>query len=299
MATTKSSTIKRYNGADYDTINPITIGQNIYGNGTNLTTPLLDSNDKINSAFLNAFVSSVNGSSGAITNVAKTNTDNNFSVAQTFSSKVQLTNANHYIQKGSGNVVEIGANGSAVLTIGSSSTAIASVFRANSDNSKDLGTSSIRWKDIYLGGKIKTGTSGAIELTLPSSTGQIALVSDIPEGDVDVTINGTATSTVETLSNIIVGTTTYKNLTTFTGTSTTTGTASGTTEVASSSHTHTVTGSVGLSGSRTTSGSGTTARRTLTITGSFSSGTTSAISGTTSVASSGHNHTFTAQGSLS
>ena len=52
MATTKSSTIKRYNGSDYDTINPITTGQNVYGSGTNASTPLLNSNDKIDNAFL-------------------------------------------------------------------------------------------------------------------------------------------------------------------------------------------------------------------------------------------------------
>lgn len=135
-----------------------------------------------------------------------------------------------------------------------------------------------------------SSVSSNITLTLPSATGTLALVSDIPSGDVDVTINGTATATIQTLSNIIVGTTTYKNLTTFTGTSTTTGTPSGTTTVPTSSHTHSIT----LSGSRTTTGSGTTARRKLTI-----SGISSATSSTTSVASSGHNHTFTAQGSLS
>lgn len=51
MATTKSSTIKRYNGTDYDTINPITTGQNVYGSGTNASTPLVNSSDLIDAAY--------------------------------------------------------------------------------------------------------------------------------------------------------------------------------------------------------------------------------------------------------
>ena len=51
MATTKSSTIKRYNGTDYDTINPITTGQNVYGSGTNASTPLVNNSDLIDAAY--------------------------------------------------------------------------------------------------------------------------------------------------------------------------------------------------------------------------------------------------------
>ena len=51
MATTKSSTIKRYNGTDYDTINPITTGQNVYGSGTNASTPLVNNSDQIDAAY--------------------------------------------------------------------------------------------------------------------------------------------------------------------------------------------------------------------------------------------------------
>lgn len=49
---TKNPTLKRKNGSDWDTIYPITLGQNVYGSGTEATTPLLDSSNKINSAFL-------------------------------------------------------------------------------------------------------------------------------------------------------------------------------------------------------------------------------------------------------
>lgn len=49
---TKDATIKRRNSSDWDIINPITVGQNIYGSGANDTTPLLNSSDQIDSAFL-------------------------------------------------------------------------------------------------------------------------------------------------------------------------------------------------------------------------------------------------------
>ena len=49
---TKDATIKRRNSSDWDIINPITVGQNIYGSGANETTPLLNSSDQIDSAFL-------------------------------------------------------------------------------------------------------------------------------------------------------------------------------------------------------------------------------------------------------
>ncbi len=51
-----NSTIKRYNGSSWDTLEPITIGQNVYGSGTQATTPLLDSSNQIDSAFLTNYV---------------------------------------------------------------------------------------------------------------------------------------------------------------------------------------------------------------------------------------------------
>lgn len=263
MATTKSSTIKRYNGTDYDTINPITTGQNVYGSGANSTTPLLNSNDKIDSVFLPTF------------------TDTNYYPIRSYTSGLQIssysgsTNCQLYVPNASSSQAGVVSTSAQTFAGVKSFRNGIKLFENDSYYATVQGSSS-----SYID----------ITLTLPSSSGVLALVSDIPEGDVDVTINGTATSTVEALSNIVVGTTTYKNLTTFTGTSTTTGTPSGTTTVPTSYHLHDIT----LSGTRTTSGSGTTARRTLAITGS-----SSATSSTISVASSGHNHTFTAQGSLS
>lgn len=89
----------------------------------------------------------------------------------------------------------------------------------------------------------------------------------------------------------------------FSGTQGTTSKNSGSAvNVASSTHTHTVTaiGNVTLSGTRTTSGTGTAARRTLTITASFSgtSASTGAPSGTTPVAPNEHTHTITPSGNV-
>ena len=83
----------------------------------------------------------------------------------------------------------------------------------------------------YKNGKIcvYTGSSGAVsdvqvngtsvlssgvanivtETAYNASSNKIATMSDIPSGEVDVTLNGTATSTTHTLSNIVVGTDTY------------------------------------------------------------------------------------------
>jgi len=58
---TNPITIKRYNGSSWDTLNPITTGQNVYGGGTNATTALLNSSDKINSAFYGTNLAGIDG----------------------------------------------------------------------------------------------------------------------------------------------------------------------------------------------------------------------------------------------
>ena len=56
---------------------------------------------------------------------------------------------------------------------------------SSSDNSIDIGTSSYRWKDLYIAGKIcKNGT---YKITIPSATGTMALTSDIPTKTSDLT----------------------------------------------------------------------------------------------------------------
>lgn len=57
---TENITIKRRNDANtgWDVANPITVGQNVYGSGTQATTPLFDSNNKINNIFLPATATS-------------------------------------------------------------------------------------------------------------------------------------------------------------------------------------------------------------------------------------------------
>ena len=60
---TYSTTEKRWNGSTstWDVVYPITLGQNIYGSGTNASTPLLDNNDQINSVFLPTATASAYG----------------------------------------------------------------------------------------------------------------------------------------------------------------------------------------------------------------------------------------------
>ena len=48
-------TIKRYNSSSWDTLHPITEGQNVYGSGTKATTSLLDSNNKLARDFLQLY----------------------------------------------------------------------------------------------------------------------------------------------------------------------------------------------------------------------------------------------------
>lgn len=48
-------TIKRYNSSSWDTLHPITVGQNVYGSGTKATTALLDSNNKLARDFLQLY----------------------------------------------------------------------------------------------------------------------------------------------------------------------------------------------------------------------------------------------------
>ena len=48
-------TIKRYGTSGWDTLYPITTGQNVYGSGTKATTALLDSNNKLARDFLQLY----------------------------------------------------------------------------------------------------------------------------------------------------------------------------------------------------------------------------------------------------
>lgn len=95
---------------------------------------------------------------------------------KTLLSALQFENSNFQIYK-DGLLLKIKDNGQDVLVLGSSSSSIASNLRANGDNQKDLGQNNVRWKDIYLSGKIKDGTNefdysslGLPVITAPSST---------------------------------------------------------------------------------------------------------------------------------
>jgi len=117
---------------------------------------------------------------------------------------------NHYIRKGTGNIVEIGANGATILTLGSSSTAINSTFRANGDNVKDLGQQTVRWKDLYLSGNLSDGTNSmsvADISNLSISTFNIIDVNDIVDSTLtqaqyDLITNGKPTRVIGTIFNL-------------------------------------------------------------------------------------------------
>ena len=105
--------------------------------------------------------------------------------------RLNIADANHFIRKNaSSNLLELGSNNTLVMQLGSGTSTLASHFRPTSNNSKDLGHQSYQWKDFYLGGSIKTGTSGSVVLTLPSSTGTLALTSDLSSKQ-DTLVSGT------------------------------------------------------------------------------------------------------------
>ena len=82
----------------------------------------------------------------------------------------------------------LGVNASNEISLGNTNAELTiyaySMMKPSIDNSKNLGNSSSRWKDLYISGGIKNGT---LSWTMPSSNGTLALTSDIPS-----TIEGTS-----------------------------------------------------------------------------------------------------------
>ena len=103
--------------------------------------------------------------------------------AKTFTSPIYLTNSNFHLEKNAdSNVIDFTVNGTKVLTIGSSSTAINSVFRANADNSKDLGSSTVRWKDFYLAGNLSDGTNSVSVANIAKTSDLTSKLDKKPDG---------------------------------------------------------------------------------------------------------------------
>ena len=89
-------------GASYSSNNYLHLREDhpmFHFDGTNLVPYDTYNENRVEGLIPSTYVSTVNGSSGAITNVAKTNADNSFSVSQTFSNGLTTTGANLKLNK--------------------------------------------------------------------------------------------------------------------------------------------------------------------------------------------------------
>ena len=126
------------------------------------------------------YVSTVNGSSGAVTNVAKTNQDNSFSSTQSFGVGIRCTSS-------SSNYLGSGTTYFGTATAYSSRPYINSTsFCARSASSNYT---------LYGPSSITRYNGSSYTLTLPTKTGTIALTSDLPSSANFVTIADAQTIT--------------------------------------------------------------------------------------------------------
>lgn len=99
----------------------------------------------------------------------------------------------------------ISLNGSSILA-NTSSTALNLVPGTNVTMTNSSGSVTINATDTtYTAGTGLNLSSGAFSV----DSSVVALQSDLPSGELDVTLNGTATATTEVLNNIVAGTKTY------------------------------------------------------------------------------------------
>ena len=206
----KPLTITRYDGTEqtWESLNPITVGQNVYGSGDNATTPLLNSSNQINSVFLTNYVDKSSAQTiigtktfGNSSNVADVKVQNGAlvlggvagSVSQT-TSKISFQDTSntelHYIKANTSGVIFSSAgNNYGFYNYG---------FTPTANNILDLGRdgnyASGRWNNIHLAGSLikYNGTTG-YNLTLPNKTGTVALTSDIPANEIYWAVYGTTT----------------------------------------------------------------------------------------------------------
>lgn len=132
-----------------------------------------------------------------LTNYVTTNTAQTISASKTFSANLILNNAidlqikdangtaRSILRMATDNILRVGGYGG---------TRVTTSLLPNANGSYELGISNLRWKslavtnDILFGGKL---TNGTLSWTMPSSSGTLALTSDIPSSPVtDVQING-------------------------------------------------------------------------------------------------------------
>ena len=145
-----------------------------------LTLPAKDGTLATTSDIPTTYVSTVNGSSGAITNVAKTNVNNTFSLTQLFGSSIQCTSSSsNYL-------------GSGTTYFGTSSTYST---RPYINSTSFCARSASNNYSLYGPSSITRYNGSSYTLTLPTKTGTIALTSDLPSSTNFVTIADTQTIT--------------------------------------------------------------------------------------------------------
>lgn len=106
---------------------------------------------------------------------------------KTFSTKVQLVNANNYIDVDSNNATVLGAGGNNILTVNGVTSNIASNFRPTTTNTYDLGSSDYLWNNAYIHGNLSDGTTSVSVSNVVSVAG---LVGNIVTLDGNQTITG-------------------------------------------------------------------------------------------------------------
>ena len=156
----------------YDTFKPNTTGLDLGTSANKWTNLYLSGNlsDGTNTTTVESIVTKA----GAQT-ISGTKT---FSTAPILNNNIFLQGKNtsgtayNLIGMNSGNSVIVG-NSSAGLTLSTSS-----AVTPNANGTKNLGSASLTWNDIYLSGTLKDATH---TFTLPSETGTLALTSDIPD----------------------------------------------------------------------------------------------------------------------
>ena len=96
---------------------------------------------------------------------------------KTFNSDIKANGALDFgggatITKDSSNRININYGGNAKIKIASTNTIISNRIDPDSDNSQDLGRSTVRWKDIYISGNLSDGTNAVTvaEITKKPST---------------------------------------------------------------------------------------------------------------------------------
>ena len=102
-------------------------------------------------------------------NYVTTDTSQTISGLKTFTQGIDLGDG-ATITKDSSNRINLNYGNGAKVKVGSAETIIANRIGADGDNSQDIGRSTVRWRDLYLGGLLRDGNSANYGLSLPNTT---------------------------------------------------------------------------------------------------------------------------------